>query len=309
MRLERAAIALEPRPVGNCLDLAVVFAGRQPGKFLSLSACFAVPLIVAICSVARVGQAGLLWAVAFLSLASAPLGVCLTAAATHAAFNEQWSLGQVLWNGIVVQWRTTVLAVVLRCVQTALPLLCLMPVATIDPPIVGLFLILLAALCLTPGIALGVYAGFLSESSALKPFRRQTHDHRTQDLVHLEYTELLFRALTVWAFGAVLWGVLALTVDVAATLMLGVPLILGRIAEAVRSPWGEPQPDEVLAAFLQFCTTDAAALATLAATALIVYAICRLAWFFTYVDLRIRRDCWDLEVALAEEARRLEAPT
>ena len=29
-----------------------------------------------------------------------------------------------------------------------------------------------------------------------------------------------------------------------------------------------------------------------------------LAWFFAYVDLRIRRDCWDLELALAEEAQR-----
>jgi hypothetical protein len=46
--------------------------------------------------------------------------------------------------------------------------------------------------------------------------------------------------------------------------------------------------------------------ATTLAAALFAYQLGRIAWFFIYLDTRVRRDLWDLELLLAQEAKRLE---
>ncbi len=46
--------------------------------------------------------------------------------------------------------------------------------------------------------------------------------------------------------------------------------------------------------------------ATCVAAALFAYQLGRIAWFFAYLDARVRRDCWDMELMLAREATRLE---
>jgi hypothetical protein len=38
----------------------------------------------------------------------------------------------------------------------------------------------------------------------------------------------------------------------------------------------------------------------------IPYPLIRVAWFFCYLDQRIRSECWDLQVMLRSEAHRLE---
>jgi hypothetical protein len=38
----------------------------------------------------------------------------------------------------------------------------------------------------------------------------------------------------------------------------------------------------------------------------IVYPVIRLAWMFCYLDVRIRKEGWDLEIDFRVEARRLE---
>jgi hypothetical protein len=52
---------------------------------------------------------------------------------------------------------------------------------------------------------------------------------------------------------------------------------------------------------------DPLVLAALTATALLVYPINRLAWFFCYIDIRVRKDCWDLELRLEKKTRELSA--
>jgi hypothetical protein len=46
--------------------------------------------------------------------------------------------------------------------------------------------------------------------------------------------------------------------------------------------------------------------ATFVVAALFAYQLARVAWFFTFIDARVRSDCWDLELVLAREAKRLE---
>jgi hypothetical protein len=52
--------------------------------------------------------------------------------------------------------------------------------------------------------------------------------------------------------------------------------------------------------------TSPGALALFAACWLAGTVFVRLAWLFAYVDVRIRRDLWDLELQFVQEARRLE---
>ena len=43
----------------------------------------------------------------------------------------------------------------------------------------------------------------------------------------------------------------------------------------------------------------------LASTWWLVYPLARLAWFFCYLDARIRKEGWDVEIAFRVEARRI----
>jgi len=46
--------------------------------------------------------------------------------------------------------------------------------------------------------------------------------------------------------------------------------------------------------------------ASLLAAGLFAYQLGRIAWYFAYLDARVRRDCWEMELLLAREAKRLE---
>lgn len=37
----------------------------------------------------------------------------------------------------------------------------------------------------------------------------------------------------------------------------------------------------------------------------LVYPLARMAWFFCYLDQRIRNECWDVELDFRRDARRL----
>ena len=57
---------------------------------------------------------------------------------------------------------------------------------------------------------------------------------------------------------------------------------------------------------MRFFWGDPVVVTAVLAVALLVYPIGRLAWFFCYIDVRVRRDCWDMELQMLQEAERLE---
>lgn len=284
MRLDRAHMSWEPQTVGSCLDLAFLLIGRYLPAFLAVWAVFAVPAGALIYGMAQVSSGGFYWTIIIMALVSIPLGVCLVVLALHVAFGEPVRLSNILWEGLVRQ-----------------------AVVTWPMCLVGRPLQLLGALfCLFPGWVLVIALGFLAESRLLRTARLQSHDHRTSELVQQEFGNLLLRNTALWALGCLLWVTVLITCDCAAIVLAGVSPVFGRIAEAMHNPWQRPEFEEFFTDFWDVSTTDPVVLCTMAITALLVYAVCRLAWFFTYLDFRIRRDCWDLEVALAEEAQQLE---
>lgn len=277
MRFEQATIALEPRTIGNCFDLAVAFCGRQLGPLLRLWAIFAVPTAGLVYFVCRESELGFSLAAAMAFLVSGPYGVMLVDGAAASVFGEPFTLRQVNQQLQHGGWGTAARVLLMR------------------PAIaVGL------ACCIVPGVLLGVQFGFLAEKRALAHLHQQRHDRRTEELVRLEFGDLVLRGMLMFACGLGFWVVLFLTVDVASHLLFGVPIYLGRLAELSRGEYAE------FGELVWFTWSDPLVLSVATATALLIYPICRLAWFFGYIDLRVRRDCWDLELEFLQEAGRLE---
>ncbi len=104
-------------------------------------------------------------------------------------------------------------------------------------------------------------------------------------------------------YSLMLWIVLFVSVDAVGSLIFRFPIFLGRLADL---PPGAGA-GEYLSQAWQLLVYDPRVLAALTATALLVYPINRLAWFFCYIDIRVRRDCWDLQIQLAQETQRLES--
>lgn len=286
MRFHEAAISLQPRNIGSCLDLALVFVGQHLALVLRIFTLIAVPTCAVVYWASRNTSYGWLWSLIALSAMSIPLGAALVFAAVRIAMGQRCSA----FAAVLGAFRSATTAMVVTLVLRPLHLV----------------LTLAGGL---PGVASLIYTGFHAEARIFSKWRTGEHDHRVSDLVKSEFSDLIARGIAVGLFGLGFWGLLTITVDAAAMLLVGVSPCLGRLIEATRNPWGLEDWDAWWQALFTFVTTDALALTTVCGTALATYAVCRLAWFFAYVDLRIRRDCWDVEVALSEEAQRWRLPT
>ncbi|MBI1349468.1 hypothetical protein GC163_24650 [bacterium] len=279
-RFTEAGITLEPRSIGSCLDLAFRFSCRYLAIFLGLWLSVAGPAMLMTYVVATSSSFGWLAAILTAGLMSPFLAGLLLTHAISIAFCEPLTVSGIYYRAWWMNLKTLLARIGLRCVQLVL-------LVTIIPPF--LFLI---------------YTGFQWESRLLKGIRKRMHDHRTQDLVQQEFSDLSLRAGACVVCGLILWFVLTMTLDGLCMLLFGVSPVFGVLAEAADDPWGYLDFGTLLLNMATALVTHPLLLSTLVGTFLMTYAWLRLAWFFTYIDLRIREDCWDLELALADEARR-----
>jgi hypothetical protein len=106
-------------------------------------------------------------------------------------------------------------------------------------------------------------------------------------------------------FCSLLWLVLLFTLDFASSRLLGWPLVWGRVQVDLSYLEGISEATRYL---INALWGDPVVVTTAVAAAFLAYPVGRLAWFFCYLDVRVRRDCWDMELAMLREARRLETP-
>jgi len=285
MRFDQVAVPLVPRSVSNCLDLAVCFLRQNLQPIAGLWVTTSVPGCALMYWLIRRYESaydlGLPLAVLVFFFLTSPFGVLLMTGAGPCAFGEPFTYRQT-WARL--GWRGMGLLVRGIALRLAIAL--------------GLMVFVF------PGLYLAVRTGFFVEQSVLSKMAKHLHDRKTDELLQGEIGDLFLRSAGIILFCGLLWMVLLLTADFASSHLLGLPILLGRLN--TDASYFENRGDEFGHA-LDFLWSDPAVVTTALAVALLVYPIGRLAWFFCYIDVRVRRDCWDMELSIIQEAERLEA--
>jgi hypothetical protein len=128
----------------------------------------------------------------------------------------------------------------------------------------------------------------------LEQLRGRKVGRRLEEILKGTHIEAYGRYFAIASFALVVGTVLFLFVDLGAQLLFGVPILLAKVSWAVAY--------EDVTNLLSY---DPLLVVVLASTWWLVYPLARLAWFFCYLDARIRREGWDVEIAFRVEARRL----
>jgi Zn-dependent protease with chaperone function len=143
-------------------------------------------------------------------------------------------------------------------------------------------------------VPLAVRYGFLSEVTLLEQLKGLRVGRRVEEILRNHFIEACGRYATIAHFAMALSVMLFLLLDLGSQFLFGFPIFVGKLSWAFAFEDG--------ANLLMY---DPLLVATLSATWWIVYPIARLSWFFCYLDARIRKEGWDLEIAFRVEARRL----
>ncbi|MBI3866845.1 MAG: hypothetical protein HY290_33615 [Planctomycetia bacterium] len=280
MRFDQVTVSLEPRGTANCLDLALCFTRHYLKPIAGLWATIAVPACVLVYMLVEYYEFKLWMAALILFFVTSPLGVLLMAGAAPCAFGEPFTyrgtFRRLGWRGIGL----IIKGLALR-VATALA----------------------AVLFIFPGWYLGVRQGFFVEQAVLSKMARHLHDRRADELLQGEIGDLFFRSAAIGLFSLMIWFVLLITVDTACSTLLGWPILMGRCKVDMSYLANSADLPEYI---FKFLWSDPIVITASLAVALLVYPIARLAWFFCYIDVRVRRDCWDMELQIIQEAQRLE---
>jgi hypothetical protein len=280
MRFDRVAIPLVPRTTANCLDLAVCFLRQYLAPIGALWVSIAVPACVLTYVLIDRFEFTMPLAMFVFFFATSPLGVLLMSGVAPCAFGEPFTFrgtwSRLGWRGI---------GLLVRGLALRIP--------------IGLGLLLFVF----PGWYLALRTGFFAEQAALSNMARHLHDRRADELLKGEIGDLYVRSAGIFTFCALLWLALLVAADFLSKHLLGFPLLFDRLGvdEAYL------QDGDGLSYAARFLWGDPVVVTAVLAVALFVYPIGRLAWFFCYVDVRVRRDCWDMELQIIQEAERLEA--
>lgn len=281
MRFDQVAIPLAPRSLANCLDLSLLMLRRGMGVYLQLWCLVALPACALIYWLSLRLESTILVAAAVGFLTSGPLGVLTAAATAPAAFGEELTVRNALRRLGPRPWWPLLRSLLMRIVELA-----------------GL------CLCLAPGVFLITHDGFYAEQRLLSKLARHLHDKRTDRLLRGEFSDLVGRLIPLAGYGMLLWLILLVTFDFASSRLLGLPILFGRLGV---DPTYLTDLGEMIVAAVKFVGTDPLVEAFTVGTALLVYIHLRIAWFLCYIDVRVRRDCWDIELQILQETERLAA--
>ena len=270
MKLDGATIAIERRSIGACVDLAVMFYGAHVQQMLGLTALVAVPACLLTYWLVHSAGAGLVTGLLLFYAGSPFLGAAIVAGAGHRVFGDPFTVMGTL--GIIAP----------RSFKLFFALV-----------VTRLGIALSSFLCI-PLPIIAVRYGFLSEVLLLEQSRGMRFERRISDLLRGVSFDLLMRQLVLVGFYLCVFVSVYTLIDLVSGFVFSFPILFGRIST------------EFLFDDLWFhLTSDARVVTAICATLWLVYPLARLAWFFCYLDTRIRKEAWDVELDLRIEAQRL----
>lgn len=288
MRFDQVSIRLEPLNASNCLDLGVLFLAKHFKAVVGLVGTFAIPCCAAVYYLTYQHEYDVRLPLLLFYVVSSPLGVLLTIGAASAAFGEPFT-----WPGLLKQSPLLTLRLVFQGLLIRGGTGIALGLFFLDDWPVWFRVLLGFVLCLFPGLWLALRTGFFVERGALRNLSHHLHDTRGSTLIRKQRIDLISRFLMNATFCGLLWVTVFVALDFAINFLFHIPIFFPRVGpdgEIGFLLWGDPK-----------------VLTLLLGSAFFVYPFGRLGWFFCYIDLRVRQDCWDIELELTREAERLEA--
>lgn len=274
MKVEDCIVSVERRTVGGCLDLGFVFFRHFAVPLLQMTACFAVPCSLLVWMYGDAVRHDVLVPAmvifgCFLMLASGALVA---------------TVGPQVF-GVPVSVRAALKGLKSRLIAYAF---------------IG-FVFRLSGLCLiVPLLFVMAWGGHLPEVMFLE---RTSFNQISQRLSSLGkgggYSRNIGRLVTLVSFWILFSFGLFVVIDVISGMVFNLPILAGTLAVG---------PDEQVD-FVGRLVDDPLLIVALQAALWLTFPIVRLAWFFCYLDQRIRNECWDLELQFRVESIRLEEQT
>ncbi|WP_166821442.1 hypothetical protein [Thalassoroseus pseudoceratinae] len=349
----KPAIALIPRTTSNCLDLAVVYFGRNYSVLFGMWMLVALPAALLVYFLTRWWELDWRFAIATVYFSSLALSVLVINDAVPRLFTEADGSsedeprssrglfgatmvlvilgvggGLLIRNmgdafGLTVSLQRIGVATgfcsagVALLVQSSITVgryqhlswsmarafylgLSVRSLAAVGPALVlfppeSWVILLGLILCIWPGAWVLLRTGFNFERTCLNRIDPNWQATHVKKIVRSEGADLIARAFWTNLFWLGLTALAFVTLDAMISLLFQVPIFFGRAFTAELSAGRA----------LELLRSDPLVLTTLTATALLTWPLARIAWLFTYLDIRVRRDCWDLQFRMAEESQRL----
>ena len=277
MKIEDCIVSVERRTAGGCLDLAIVFTQHFAGPIVRLLVTFALPCCLLTWWLTNDSTDMLLIAVPIFSIFASLMSAALIATVGPQVF------------GVPLSTRNGLTAIRHRFFAFVF----LTSVVRMAQLVLGCCLIL-------PLVFPTAMLGHLNEVLFLErtPFKEVTRRLSTLGKGG-GFSRNLSRVVGLLGFWALCSVGLFIFGNQLAGWIFNVPIFEAPLVGG--EDWGK-----ALAASL---VDDQAVVLLMQISVWIPFPIVRLAWFFCYLDQRIRNECWDLDLQFRAEATRLEELT
>ncbi len=273
MKVEDCIVAVERRTLGGCVDLAFIFVRTFMLPIAILTLTFAVPCCILAWWLAEAQQTDVL-----------PVALLV-----FAGFNTIYGGALVAAVGPQVFGDSISTTAAIRSVGKRF----------ISYTFLGLLTRIPTACMFVPGLFIYPWCGHLAEVMFLENTSLSGISERLSWLGQRGgYSRNLGRCTGLILLWALMAFGLALLIDLLVSILFNVPSVIDSVTGSATNPDAEMARQSQLYDSPLVVTV---VLACVWATAPVI----RVAWFFCYLDQRIRNECWDIELLYRAEATRL----
>lgn len=282
MRVEDCIVTVERRTLGGCVDLAFVFTRELAGPLFRIWLACAVPCLLIVWLLTSRQTLQLVPCILVTLFFTGVFSSLLVSCMGPQVFGVPISLRMAARTWRKRFWAWLLLTGVMRFFQA----------------ISGFCFVL-------PSAFVTAFAAYLPEVLFLEQAPASTVTTRLNWLAGGGgYSRSLARSFTL----TVGWGVVSLSlfilIDLVSSWLLNVPILFSRVS--YRSDEIAVRIGEAYDAWFQMVGDDPRVAVATQLAIWLPYPVIRLAWFFCYLDQRIRNECWDLQLQCRIEAARLE---